>query len=89
MFALLLNLTKCHYLANYGVLMLGVLYREKKTVRTWVKQHLVNQGIEISRIPSVALGFAHSYISESKGRSREAIHPTREMGSYILRENIV
>ena len=44
-------------------------------------------GQEISRIPSVALGFSHSCISESRGRSRDAIHPISEIGSYILREN--
>ena len=53
------------------------------------KQHLVNQGIEISRILSVALGFAHLWIAESRGRSRDAIHPTSEIGNYISRENIL
>ena len=41
----------------------------------------------ISRIPSVALGFEHSCISESRGRSRDAIHPTIEIGT-ISRERI-
>ena len=36
---------------------------------------------------SVAQGFSLSCISKSRGRSREAIHPTSEIGSYISREN--
>ena len=87
MVALLLNLITCYYLANCGMLILGVRYGEKMTRRTWVRQRLVNQGIKISHILSVALGFAHSCISESKGQSRDAIHPTSEIGSYISREN--
>ena len=53
------------------------------------EQHLINQGIKISRVPSVALRFAHLCISESRGRSKDAIHPTGEIGSYISRENIL
>ena len=56
---------------------------------SWVKKQLVNQGIKISRVLSVALGFAHLCISESRGRSRDAVHPTGEIGSYISRENIL
>ena len=72
MVVLLLNLITCYYFANCGMIMLGVRYQEKMTRRdilvgTWVKQHLVNQGIEISCVPSVALGFAHLCISESRG----------------------
>ena len=48
---------------------------------------LGQSGIEISRIPSVALGFSHSFILGSRGRSRDVIHPTSEIGSYISREN--
>ena len=40
-------------------------------------------------IPGVALGFVHSSILESRGQSRDAIHPTSEIGSYISRENIL
>ena len=46
-------------------------------------------GIEISRVPSVALGFIHLSVSESRGQGRDAIHPTSEIGRYISRENIL
>ena len=32
---------------------------------------------------------SHLCISESRGRSKDAIHPIGEIGSYISRENIL
>ena len=37
------------------------------TPRDMRKQHLVNLGIEISRVPCVAFGFGHLCISEFEG----------------------
>ena len=59
------------------------------TPRDMNKATIVNRGIEISRVPSVALGFIHLSVSESRGQGRDAIHPTGEIGRYILRENIL
>ena len=36
-----------------------------------------------------SIGFAHSCISELRGRSRDEIHPSSEIDSYISRENIL
>ena len=44
MVALLLNLITCYYLANYGMLMLGVWYREKMTHRDMGKTTLGQSG---------------------------------------------
>ena len=60
-----------------------------ETRRDLGKTTLVNKGIEISNVLGVELGFAHSCISESRGRSKDAIHPTNEIGNYISRENIL
>ena len=61
----------------------SLISRDDDSYGHGVKQHLVNQGIAISRIPGVALGFAHLCILESRGRSRDVIHPTSKIGSYI------
>ena len=37
------------------------------TPRDMNKTKLVNRGIEISRVPSVTLGFIHLSVSESRG----------------------
>ena len=59
------------------------------TPRDMGKATLGQLGIEISRVPRVALGFAHLCISELRGRGRDAIHPIGEIGRYISRENIL
>ena len=48
--------------------------------------HLGN--IDISR-SNCSTRVSHLCILESRGQSRDAIHPTGEIGSYISRENIL
>ena len=69
MFTLLLNLITCHYLANYGMLMLGVSYREKKTRRYMGKATLGQSGnrdIPHSKCSTRVCTFMHLGVKESK-----------------------
>ena len=71
MVALLLNLITCYYLANCGMLMLGVWYREKMTRRDMGKATLGQSGnrdILHSKCSSRVCTFMHLGVKGLKQR---------------------
>ena len=71
MVVLLLNLITCHSLANYGMLMLGVCYREMMTRRDMGKATLGQSGnrdIPRSRRNTRVCTFMHLGVKGSKQR---------------------
>ena len=69
MVVLLLNLITCYYLANYGMLMLGVGYREKMTRRDMGKAMLGQSGnrdIPHSKCSTTVFTFMHLGVEKSK-----------------------
>ena len=71
MVALLLNLITCYYLANCGMLMLGVCYREKMNRRDMGKEtlgQLGNRDIPHSKCSTKVFTFMHLEVKGSKQR---------------------
>ena len=71
MVVVLLNLITCNYLANYGMLMQGVWYREKMTRRDMGKAMLgqsENRDIPHSKCSARVCTFIHLGVKGSKQR---------------------